>query len=198
MAASALVTEPPEGLLYHPDFLTTGEEAEVLAVVESIGFAEVRMRGQAARRTVRHFGYHYGYDSWQLTPTDPVPDSLEWLRQRAGVLGGVPGNELVEVLVSRYPAGAGIGWHRDAPMFGPTVIGVSLGSSCTMRFRRQAAGGVRDTFTIELAPRSAYVLSGAARWSWQHTIPSTAHLRYSITFRTVRERARGGGGERQS
>lgn len=25
---------------------------------------------------------------------------------------------LAQVLVSRYPEGAGIGWHRDAPMFG--------------------------------------------------------------------------------
>lgn len=191
MGAAAPALEPPGGLVYRPDFLTAGEEAELLAVMENLDFVEVRMRGRAARRTVRHFGYHYGYDSWELTPTGAVPESLDWVRQRAGVLGGVPGEDLVEVLVSRYPSGAGIGWHRDAPMFGPTVIGVSLGGSCTMRFRRQA-GGQRRSFAMEIASRSAYVLSGAARWSWQHSILSTTDLRYSITFRTVRERARGG------
>ncbi|MDP9404325.1 MAG: alpha-ketoglutarate-dependent dioxygenase AlkB [Actinomycetota bacterium] len=189
MRPAAPAAEAPDGLVYRPDFLTAGEEAELLAVVEEIDFVEVRMRGRAARRTVRHFGYHYGYDSWELTPADPVPDSLAWLAERAGALGGVPGEELAEVLVSRYPPGAGIGWHRDAPMFGPVVVGVSLGASCTMRFRRQA-GGVHRTFAMELAPRSAYVLSGAARWSWQHAIPPVSEQRYSITFRTVREHAK--------
>ncbi len=197
MGPAAPVVEAPDGLVYRSDFLTTAEETDLLTVVEKIDFVEVRMRGRVARRTVRHFGYHYGYDSWELTPTDAAPEPFDWLRQRAGVLGGVPGEELVEVLVSRYPPGAGIGWHRDAPMFGTTVIGVSLAASCTMRFRRQA-GAERRTFAMELAPRSAYVLSGAARWSWQHSIPSTPQERYSITFRTVRERARARGGERQS
>jgi hypothetical protein len=36
----------------------------------------------------------------------------------------VDGDELVEVLLTRYPPGAGIGWHRDAPMFGPEVVHV--------------------------------------------------------------------------
>jgi alkylated DNA repair dioxygenase AlkB len=47
----------------------------------------------------------------------------------------------------------------------------------------------------ELAPRSAYVLSGRARWSWQHSIPATNELRYSVTFRTLK-RSRDAGGSR--
>jgi DNA oxidative demethylase len=39
---------------------------------------------------------------------------------------------------------------------------------------------------VELEPRSGYVLGGAARSSWQHSIPATKDLRYSITFRTLR------------
>jgi alkylated DNA repair dioxygenase AlkB len=34
--------------------------------------------------------------------------------------------------VQRYPPGATIGWHRDAPAF-ETVIGVSLASACRLR-----------------------------------------------------------------
>jgi glycine/D-amino acid oxidase-like deaminating enzyme len=30
------------------------------------------------------------------------------------------------------------------------------------------------------------VLSGKARWSWQHSIPATKELRYSITLRTLK------------
>jgi alkylated DNA repair dioxygenase AlkB len=54
-----------------------------------------------------------------------------------------------------------------------------------MRFQRTVRG-VRSTAAIELAPRSAYVLAGKARWSWQHSIPATKALRYSVTFRTLK------------
>jgi DNA oxidative demethylase len=56
-----------------------------------------------------------------------------------------------------------------------------------MRFQR-TVGGECETAAVELEPRSAYVLSGKARWSWQHSIPSTKDLRYSVTFRTLKRR----------
>jgi alkylated DNA repair protein (DNA oxidative demethylase) len=142
------------------------------------------MHGQAAKRTVAHFGYRYEYESWKLVPTDPLPEALAWLRERAGELAEVAPEAFAETLVTRYPPGAGIGWHRDAPLFGPVVVGVSLLSACSMRFQRRTSGS-RQTYSLELAPRSAYVLSGPARTSWQHSIPRTRGLRYSVTFRTV-------------
>jgi DNA oxidative demethylase len=110
-----------------------------------------------------------------------VPAWLLPLRERAGALAGIPAEAFEEVLVTEYPTGSGIGWHRDAPMFGDAVVGVSLRAPCRMRFRREG-----ETAAIELAPRSAYVLSGPARTLWQHSIPATKDLRYSITFRTLR------------
>ena len=104
--------------------------------LEGLDFHEVTMRGQTAKRTVRHYGFDYGYESWQLTPTDPLPEELSALRARAAQLAGVEPEELAEILVSRYPAGAGIGWHRDAPMFGPAIVGVSLGAPAPLRFQR--------------------------------------------------------------
>ena len=97
--------------------------------------------------------------------------------------------DLVQILVSRYPEGAGIGWHRDAPMFGASVVGVSLLSPCRMRFQRRS-GELRRVYDLELEPRSAYVLGGAARSAWQHSIPPTKGLRYSITFRTLKNPSR--------
>jgi alkylated DNA repair dioxygenase AlkB len=47
-------------------------------------------------------------------------------------------------------------------------------------------GGEREVAAVELAPRSAYMLSGKARWSWQHSIPAGKALRYSVTFRTLK------------
>ena len=45
----------------------------------------------------------------------------------------------------------------------------------------------RTTLKLDLEPRSAYAMSGAARWDWQHAISPTRELRYSITFRTLAE-----------
>jgi alkylated DNA repair protein (DNA oxidative demethylase) len=175
----------PEGLSYVEDFISEDEEQSLLTVLDAMEFHELTMRGQTARRTVRHFGLGYAYESGEVAPTDPLPEELAWLRERCAALIERDAEDLVQVLVTRYPEGAGIGWHRDAPMFGSRIAGVSLRAPCRMRFQRTLRGE-RSVAAIELAPRSAYVLSGKARWSWQHSIPATKDLRYSMTFRTLR------------
>ena len=189
MSRKQTLVERPEGLVYREEFITEDEQRDLLAVMEEIDFREVTMRGQTALRTVRHFGYDYGYESWELVPAEPLPPPLVWLRDRCGQLAELEASELVQVLVSRYPPGAGIGWHRDAPMFGPKVVGVSLLSACRMRFQR-STGGLRRVYDLELAPRSAYVLAGKARSAWQHSIPAAKSLRYSITFRSLKNPSR--------
>ena len=166
--------------------MTPTEERDLVDLMGEIDFREVTMRGQTARRTVRHFGYDYNYESWALVPADPLPPPLLWLRDRCAALAGLEPGALEQTLVSRYPPGAGIGWHRDAPMFGPAVVGVSLLSACRMRFQRRI-GGERRVHDLELEPRSAYVMAGKARSAWQHSIPGAKSLRYSITFRTLKE-----------
>jgi len=180
------IEERPEGLAYHPDFMTADEEQRLLEAMEKTDFREFSMRGQTARRTVRHYGLDYGYDTWKVVPGDPLPESLIWMQARCAGLVGVEPDELAQTLLTRYPSGAGIGWHRDAPMFG-TIVGVSLGAPAPMRFQRKV-GDERRVFEVELEPRSAYVLAGDARNKWQHSIPATTELRYSITFRTLRRR----------
>ena len=179
--------ERPEGLIYVPGFLTEGEEGALLEQVRAAAFEEIRMHGQVARRRTAHFGWLYGYESWKVEPGPPIPDYLLPLRARCAELMGESPEHLVEALVSEYPPGATIGWHRDAPMFGPTVVGVSLLSACRMRFQR-GKEAERRTYALELAPRSAYVLAGEARSLWQHSIPAVKAPRYSVTFRTLRSR----------
>ena len=177
----------PEGLLYLEQFVSPEEERELLGVIEALDFRELTMRGQTAKRTVRHFGLDYEYETGGAVPGDPLPEGLVWLRDRAAALIERDPKDLLQILVTRYPAGAGIGWHRDAPMFGSKIPGVSLRAPARMRFQRTVRGE-RETAAVELAPRSAYVLSGKARWSWQHSIPATKDLRYSVTFRTLKRR----------
>ena len=82
-----------------------------------------------------------------------------------------------KVLVTEYSPGAGIGWHKDRPEF-EEVIGVSLLSPCLFRLRQKRGNGW-ERASIELQPRSAYLLSGSARTGWQHSIPPIDKLRYS-------------------
>lgn len=171
--------------MYRPDLLSEAEERALLDAIERLDFDEIRMHGVVAKRTARHFGVDYDYERRSIvTEVGAVPPWLLPLRERAAELAGVGAEELVEALVQRYPEGAQIGWHRDAPMFG-AVVGVSLLGAARMRFRRDA-GGERRTFELELEPRSGYVLAGEARTAWQHHVPPAKELRYSVTFRTLR------------
>jgi alkylated DNA repair protein (DNA oxidative demethylase) len=176
--------EEPEGLTYRPELLAPDEERELLQVLEELRFDPIVMHGQAAKRTARHYGLDYDYEARTPIPGEPVPEWLLPLRARAAELAGHEPDELVEILVQRYPPGAPIGWHRDAPAFG-TVIGISIGGASRLRFQR-GKGEERRVWEVALEPRSGYVLAGEARRSWQHSIPPTKELRYSITFRTLR------------
>ena len=183
----------PDGLVYLPDLVSAEEETELLDRLRELDLRTVTMRGQQARRTVRHFGFEYGYESWQLVEGDPLPPFLVDLRERCAQPVSTAPAALAQTLVTYYPSGATIGWHRDAPMFGPAVVGVSLGSACVMRFQRRTPDGERLVHEQRLEPRSAYVLSGAARSAWQHSIPAVAQPRYSVTFRTLRNPERWSG-----
>jgi alkylated DNA repair dioxygenase AlkB len=177
--------DPPPGFTYRPEFVTAEDEAVLVEALRALPFEEIRMRGQVARRRTIHFGWRYGYESWRIEPGPPIPDFLLPLRARCAALTGQDAQRFAEVLITEYRPGAGIGWHRDAPMFG-TVVGVSLLAPCRFRFQR-GEGTERQTRGIVLAPRSAYVLDGEARWQWQHAIPPMADWRYSVTFRDLRE-----------
>jgi alkylated DNA repair protein (DNA oxidative demethylase) len=185
MARPRTVEESPVGLVYRPELVSEAEERALIDELERLEFHEIRMHGVVAKRTARHFGLDYDYERrGVIEEAEPIPDWLVPVRARAAGLAGVAPEELVEILVQRYPEGAQIGWHRDAPAFG-IVVGVSLASASRIRFRRDK-GGVRRTFEVELEPRSGYVLAGEARAAWQHHVPPAKALRYSITFRTLR------------
>jgi alkylated DNA repair dioxygenase AlkB len=187
----------PAGFLYRPDFISHEEERELDAVIERLEFSSVEMRGVVARRRTVHYGWNYGYYTRRTEPGTPLPGFLLPLRARAAGWAAIQEAAFVEALITEYPAGATIGWHRDAPMFGDVIAGISLLSPSRMKFRPYVSpGDVRPgtptrktTHEIELAPRSAYLMTGSARRDFEHSIPAVGSLRYSITFRTLRHPA---------
>lgn len=187
MQLSLPIDAGPDGLTYLPDFVDAAEARALEAAAAALDYRAVVMHGQAAKRVVAHFGVDYGYESWSLDRAPPLPDWVRPLVPRVAAAMREPPAALGELLVTKYPPGARIGWHRDAPLFGPTVAGLSLGAPCELILRRERAGGW-DHHRLTLAPRSLYVLGGAARAVWQHAIRPVPALRFSLTFRTVRRR----------
>jgi alkylated DNA repair dioxygenase AlkB len=178
----------PEGFRIKENFLDPAEEMALADRFRSLEFHEVRMRGVAARRRVIQYGWKYSFESFRMTEGPALPEFLIPVRDRAAGFAAVSADELSEGLLTEYSPGATIGWHRDAPGFG-IVIGISLLSPCRFRFRRGRTGAW-DTSEVRLLPRSIYLLTGPARSEWQHSIPATSDLRYSITFRTLKDRPR--------
>jgi alkylated DNA repair dioxygenase AlkB len=131
------------------------------------------------------YGFDYDFSYNAIHPAPAIPEFFTPLRERAAAWLGVRFEEVKHALVAEYRPGTALGWHRDVPNF-ELVCGISLAAACRMRFRPfPPTKDRKSVLSLELAPRSSYVLRGDARWRWQHSIPPTKALRYSITFRTM-------------
>jgi len=180
----------PDGFRYREQFITVEEESHLATEISQVEFSTFEMRGVIARRRVAFFGK--SYDAGNRS-TPPIPAFLLPLRDRMGAWAERDPREFAMALINEYPPGAPIGWHRDAPQY-DIVAGVSLLSSCRMKFRpyvspsAREAAGLRRTATheIQLEQRSAYLMTGVSRNACEHHIPAVSTLRYSITFRTLR------------
>jgi alkylated DNA repair dioxygenase AlkB len=172
------------GLGYVDDVVSREEER---ALIERMGAAELtpfQFQQWEGERLTRSFGWTYDFQTGRFAPGEPIPGWIEPLRQRAAAFAGLDPGALEQVLLIEYGVGAGIGWHKDRPVF-EHVIGVSLGAPTTMRFRRRQGAKFERT-AAELAPRSVYHLSGEARDEWEHSISAMDEPRWSITFRSLR------------
>lgn len=177
----------PEGLGYQPDLITPEEEQALLARMAELPFRPFEFQGFLGKRQTVSFGWSYRFDGSGLAPAEPIPAWLLRVRAKAAKFAGLQPEAIEHALLIEYGLGAGLGWHRDRPVFGD-VVGISLLSAAPLRFRRKA-GEKWERFTLMPEPRSAYLLRGPARSEWEHSIPPVETLRYSITFRTLKKRS---------
>lgn len=176
------------GLRQCEELISEREENELVEQLERAELLPFRFHGWLGNRKTKTFGWHYDFDDASFTPAEPIPGWLQPLREAAAAFANIEAGELVHVLLARYDPGAGIGWHRDRDVF-DEVVGVSLGAPATLRFRRRKTGGF-DRASVHLVARSAYLLSGEARWAWEHSISPGDQLRFSITFRALSDKGR--------
>jgi alkylated DNA repair dioxygenase AlkB len=184
MRKNTRILEPPEGFRYQEEVLPRDEEQELVERIEKLPLKDFEFHGYVGKRRTHSFGWHYDFGQERLQPTDEIPTFLHKLRERAASFAGLASEELPHALVTEYSPGTTIGWHRDKGVF-KDVVGVSLLSPCVFRLRRKTATGW-ERYSLTVEPRSAYLLSGAARTQWEHSIPAVEALRYSITFRSLR------------
>ena len=172
----------PEGLRYAADFVPPETEQKLIFGIRDLPLLPFQFGQFEGKRRVASFGFRYDYALRQLQRSEPIPAWLDEIVAEVEAFGG-PATQIRQVLCTEYDVGVGIGWHRDKPHF-DRIFGLSLGSACKFRFRR-TAGKTWDRFTLDAEPRSLYMMSGASRHVWEHSIPAVEAPRYSITFRTM-------------
>jgi hypothetical protein len=176
-------TTPLAGLNSGMDVVSPGEEADLAARIDGSGLSPFRFQGWLGKRLTVSYGSGYDFDAGRLAVSEPIPEWLRPVRERAARFAGLDPEDLSQALLIRYDPGAGIGWHRDRPFY-EHVVGISLGAPAAMRFRRRLPKGF-DRINVPLPPRSIYHLSGEARHVWEHSIAEMAETRWSITFRSL-------------
>jgi alkylated DNA repair protein (DNA oxidative demethylase) len=183
MQADLLERPGLAGLTQADAIVTKSEEQALIAAIDGVELSPFRFHGWLGKRLTASYGWRYDFDTASFGPADPIPDWLLPLREKAAEFARLSPDDLVQALLIRYDPGAGIGWHRDRPVF-EHVLGISLGAPATMRLRRRRRGGF-DRASALLAPRSIYHLTGEARHEWEHSIAETEAARWSVTFRSL-------------
>ena len=176
------------GLRYEERMISQSEERELIGHLGALELSPFRFHGWLGNRKTQSFGWRYDFEDASFTPAEPFPAWLQPLRERSAAFAGLRADDFVHVLLARYDPGAGIGWHRDRDVF-EKVVGISLNSEATLRFRQRTGSGFRRA-NLNVAPRSAYLLSGEARHDWEHRITPGDTLRFSITLRTLSDKGR--------
>lgn len=176
------------GLTVAEAFITAAEEEVLVAHIEDAGLETFKFQQWEGKRLTRSFGWSYDFQTATFARAERIPEWLAPIASRAERFANLPPGSIAQALLISYGPGAGIGWHKDRPVF-EHVVGISLGAEAAMRFRRRRQDGF-DRFALPLVPRSIYHLSGAARHDWEHSIAPIDEARWSITFRSLAERSR--------
>jgi len=174
---------PIPGLATAADLIAADEERALIEAIDGCALTPFRFQGWEGKRLTISFGFNYDFTTQRLARAEAIPDWLLPVRHKMAAFAGLDSERLIQALLIRYDPGAGIGWHRDRPIY-EHVLGLSLGAQADMRFRRRRQGGGFDRLSVPLEPRAAYHLCDEARHHWEHSIVEMDQPRWSVTFRT--------------
>lgn len=160
----------------------------LIAPISSLELHSFIFHGYTANRKVASFGFDYSFTNRSLSKGKEIAASFSFIIHRVGEKLGISLEDFAELLVTEYPPGAVINWHRDAPPF-DIIAGISLATDCTFRFRPQEKAKQNRASIISFTAErwSLYVMKDESRSEWQHSIAPVKHTRYSITLRTLKK-----------
>ncbi|XP_061359881.1 alkylated DNA repair protein ALKBH8 homolog isoform X2 [Gastrolobium bilobum] len=206
------------GIYLVHDFITAKEEEALLQAVDC------RPWNSLSKRRVQHYGYEFRYDTRNVNTRHclgELPSFVSPILERISSCSTFKNAENVvldQLTVNEYPPGVGLSPHIDThSAFEDLIFSLSLSGPCIMEFRRYAnSDGLPRVISsaatkvespeddsnfirraIYLPPRSLLLMSGEARYAWQHYIPHhkvdkvngrvirRASRRVSFTFRKI-------------
>jgi alkylated DNA repair dioxygenase AlkB len=170
-----------QGLTYIKDFITEKEESDLIEFINSMEWSTV------LERRTQHYGYIYSYTNMNsIMKTNPIPQQFTFI---INALSEKFNRSFDQLIINEYIVGQGISPHIDnVKLFEDTIISISLGSNCIMKFTNKD-----NTIDQLLERRSLIALQEDARYKWKHSIPARKSdnnnlrgTRISLTFRKIK------------
>jgi alkylated DNA repair dioxygenase AlkB len=143
----------PEGFSYTPSFITENEEKVLYEEILNTPLHNFEFQGFTANRKVAAFGYDYIFNEGKLAKGKELPPTFNFLIRKVADHLSIAAEKLTELLITEYPIGSVINWHRDAPPF-DIIAGISLMAACTFKLR-PATNLNRDADLLFLFPLAA-------------------------------------------
>ena len=177
----------PPGFSYYPGFISGVEENLLLEAIKALELNPMKFHQYEAKRKVISFGRGWSFTEQQLKQGDPIPGAFHFLVQKIAKQLKIPEDKIAQFLITEYPVGSVINWHRDAPPF-DIIAGVSLLSNCNFKLRPYAKEKQTRSATISFPVErlSLYTIQAEAKTAWEHSTAPVQQVRYSLTFRTLK------------
>jgi alkylated DNA repair dioxygenase AlkB len=176
----------PPGFYYFDDFISEAEEKYMLELVSSYELGNMKFHEYEAKRKVASFGYGWSFTEQKLVKERDIPTEFNFLEEKLSAMADLANQPIQQFLITEYPKGSVINWHRDAPPY-KSIAGISLLADCIFKLRpyKKEKQNRSSTVALTVKRRSLYLMTGISRTEWEHCTSPVKQTRLSLTFRTL-------------
>ena len=166
------------------DFITDEEASMLLTEIDA------RPWDTSIKRRVQHYGHAFDYATLKIAQPGTVPAMPAFFAELMARLtgSGLMPHAVDQLTINEYEPGVGIAFHVDAhSAFEDGIAAITLGSGIVMEFRKadESSGklsmgrhhrmsppqpGAEVSKNVWLPPKSLLIMTGEARFAWQHGI----------------------------
>ena len=88
------------GLDCRNSFITEAEERALIAHIDEAELSPFRFQRWTGKRLTHSSGWSYDFETGRFSPTEPIPEWLEPIKNRAAHFAGLDPADLVQVLLA--------------------------------------------------------------------------------------------------